>query len=126
MELSNLKACEQLIDIVHPVSGDNLNIKVSVIPLSDDRMLKVKRALTNRRIALERRGKTFSAEEIENNEIELLTSAVTGWVWNPEMEFHGEVPEFNIKNMKEVFKELPWFKQQILDVLNDEKSFFPN
>lgn len=126
MELSNLKACEHIMDIVHPVTGEELNIKVSVVPLSDERMLKVKRALTNRRIALERRGKTFSAEEIENGDLELLTAAVTGWVWNPEIQFHGEIPEFNVKNMKDVFKELPWFKQQILDVLLDEKNFFPS
>lgn len=124
MELSNLKLCEQIVDLIHPLTGDELNIKVSILPLSDERLVKVKRALLNKRLMLERRGKSFTAEELENYENDLLCSAVTGWIWNPEIKFHNSVPEFSIDTLKQIFKELPWFKEQIQEFLQDEKNFF--
>jgi len=42
-----------------------------------------------------------------------------------ELEWNGkENPEFNRKNVFDVLEKLPWFKSQIEEVLNDEKSFF--
>ena len=124
MDISNLKPVERVIDILNPKTDDELDIKVSIISLNDPKMSKIKRNIQNKRLTLEKKGKNFDSAELEENENLLLLNAVTGWTWGKDADFHGEKPEFNEKNFKAVIKELPWFKNQILEAVGDEKAFF--
>lgn len=123
MDLAEIKPSERIIEILHPSTGENLGITVSIISLNDERAATVRRRIQNKRIELERRGKTFKASDIEENEMELLMVAITGWDWG-ENQFHKETPAFIEKNVKTVLKELPWFKKQIMEAIDDEKAFF--
>lgn len=124
MELSELKPVERVVEIVHPSTGEELGIMVTVISFDDPRMNEVKRRIRVQRLEHERRGKPFKADEIDENEMSLLIGSLTGWVWKEGATFHGQKPDFNEKNIREVFKELPWFKKQIEEALADEKGFF--
>lgn len=124
MDLANLKPVERMIDIVHPSTGEKIGVSVTVLSINDENMAAVKRRIQNKRLELERRGKTFKADDLEENEMELLTTAITGWNWEGDVDFHGEKPAFNEKNVKAVLKELTWFKQQIMEAVGDEKAFF--
>lgn len=124
MDLSNIKPVERMIDILHPSTGEKIGVTVTVLSINDERMAAVKRRIQNKKIELDRRGKTFKVDDLEENEMELLTTAITGWNWEGDVDFHGEKPAFNEKNVKAVLKELTWFKQQIMEAVGDEKAFF--
>ena len=124
MDISNFKPTERIVEIVHPANEQELGIKVSVVSLNDSKMATVRRRIQNKRIELEKRGKTFKADELEEKELDLLLACIVGWVWEGDVDFHGEKPEFNEKNVKAVLKELPWFADQIKEAIGDEKAFF--
>lgn len=124
MDLANLKPVERIIDIVHPSTGEKIGVSVTVLSINDEKMAAAKRRIQNKKLELDRRGKTFKADDLEENEMELLTTAITGWNWEGDVDFHGEKPAFNEKNVKAVLKELTWFKQQIMEAVGDEKAFF--
>jgi hypothetical protein len=124
MDLANLKPVERMIDILHPSTGEKIGVSVTVLSINDEKMAAAKRRIQNKKLELDRRGKTFKADDLEENEMELLTTAITGWNWEGDVDFHGEKPAFNEKNVKAVLKELTWFKQQIMEAVGDEKAFF--
>ena len=124
MDLANIKPVERVIEILHPLTGEKIGVSVTVLSINDEKMAAVKRRIQNKRLELERRGKTFKADDLDENEFELLTTAITGWNWDGDTDFHGEKPVFNEKNVKAVLKELSWFKQQIVEAISDEKAFF--
>lgn len=124
MDISSIKPAERIIEILHPGTGEKLGITVSVISLNDERLNQVRRRIQNKRIDLEKRGKTFKADDIEENEFELFVATMTGWSWEGDNTFNGEKPAFNERNVKAVLKELPWFKDQVREAIGDEKAFF--
>lgn len=123
MDLADLKPCERIIDILHPANGEEIGIKVNILSINDSKMNKIKKRIQTKKLEYERRNKSFNLEDIEENEMDLIITAITGWDWGTNL-FHGVVPEFNENNVKDVLKELPWFKQQIVEAIGDEKSFF--
>lgn len=126
MELCELKPVERAVEIKHPSTGDELGITVTLVSMSDPRMSAIKRRFQVQRLEQERRRKAITVDEIEKNTTDLLVASMTGWVWKGDATFHGEKPAFNEEKIKEIFKELPWFKDQIAEALEDEKSFFQN
>lgn len=124
MELSNLKPVERLVNITHPSTGEDLGLKFTLLSLKDDKTSAARRRIQNKKIELEKRGKTFNAKDLEENEFELLQACITGWDWPDGLELHGEKPEYNERNLKTVLDELPWLKDQLKEAISDEKAFF--
>lgn len=123
MDISTLVPNERVIEIKHPVTDANIGIKVTVVSLDDEKTKQTRRRVINKRIELEKKGKNFRADDIEENEFDLIFASMTGWEWY-DAEFHGEKPAFNEANVKKVLNELPWFKRQISEAIGDEKAFF--
>lgn len=126
MEICELKPVERALEIKHPSSGEELGITVTLVSLNDARMSALKRRIRVQSLERERRGKAINVDEVEKNELDLVIGAMTGWTWKGDTTFHGQKPDFNEENIKIVFKELPWFKDQIAEAIGDEKSFFQN
>lgn len=130
MDISEIKVSTRTIEIKHPKTGDNLGIRVTLKSLDDDTMTKTKRTITDRRLYLEQRGKSFKAEEIEENKNNLLVAAMTDWEWYKPTDdqdaptFHGETPAFNNRTIRAVFGELAWFRDQVSEELGESKAFF--
>ena len=123
MDISTLTPNERIIEIKHPANDENLGIRVTIVSLNDNKTKQIRRQFINKRLELEKKGKSFRADDIEENEIDLLIASMTGWDWY-DAEFHGEKPEFNENSIKKVFHELPWFKDQVSEAVSDEKAFF--
>lgn len=140
-DISNIKTGERAVEINHPGTGEKLGLRVNLVSIDDDRLVKIKRKITDKRLYLEARGKTFKAEEIEENRTDLLIAAITGWEWykqeavkddkgkviKDEVEcptFHGEVPDFNRRNVLAVISELGWFGDQVNAEIGEVSSFF--
>lgn len=125
MEISTLLPNDRIIEIKHPSDDKPLGIRVTVVSLNDEKLKQIRRRIINKRLELEKRGKNFKADDIEENEFEILVASVTGWEWY-DATFHGEKPAFNEANVRKVFAELSWFKDQVAEAVGDEKAFFQN
>ena len=124
MDINTLVPTERLIEIKHPVTEKNLGIRVSVISLNDEKMKLIRRKFINKRLELEKRGKSFKADDIESNELDLLIACIVSWDWYGEATFNGSKPEFNEINVRNVLTTFSWFKDQISEAVGDEKAFF--
>ena len=125
MDISTLIPSERIIDIKHPVKDENLGIRVNIISLNDEKMKQIRRKFINKRIELEKKGKSFRADDIESNEIDLLVACITGWDWYGEdITFNGSKPDFNEANVRNVLNTFGWFKDQVSEAVGDEKAFF--
>lgn len=123
MDLAKIKPSERIVDILHPESGEKIGVSVQLISIRDEKMASVRRRIQNKNIEFQKRGKTLKAIDIEENELELLVNCITGWNWG-DNKYKGETPQFSEKNVRDVLTELPWFKQQIVEAIDDEKAFF--
>jgi hypothetical protein len=140
MDISALKPTNRVIEIKNPGTGEPLGVRVTIVSMDDDRLKTAKRAIMDRRLYLEQRGKSFKAEEVEENTHNLLWAATIGWEWynptgsegdigyNPDAmpTFEAEQPEFNQRNFKRVITTLPWFADQINEEIGERKAFFDN
>lgn len=124
MELSEIKPELIAHEIRHPKTGDNIGIRVHVLPVTDPTIKKIGRQIQDRKNYLAQRGKILSAEEMEAFSVELVCAAVTDWEWYGEVTFHNSQPEFSQANLKRVCSELDWFRAEIDEVLGDSKRFF--
>jgi len=125
MDISAIRPSERTIEIKHPVSGENLGIRITLMSPDDDRLKPTTRAIQDKRIYLNARNKSFSAEEIEANNMKLFVASVTGWEWySKDVTFEGKKPDFTPENVRKVLTTLPWFRAQLDDELSETKSFF--
>lgn len=123
MDISTLIPNERVIEIKHPVTDEKVGIRVTLVSLDDEKTKQTRRRVINKRIEFEKKGKNFRADDIEENEMDLIISSMTGWEWY-DADFNGEKPVFNEANVKKVLDNLPWFKRQIAEAISDEKAFF--
>ena len=132
VDLANMQPSERTIEILDPGSKRPVGVRVTVVSIDDDKLTKVKRAITDKRLYLEQRGKSFKSEDIEENRNNILLASITGWEWyNPDPSdaanhamFNGEVPEFNRRNVANVITTLRWFGDQINEAIGETESFF--
>lgn len=125
MDLATLKPTEAMFEITHPGDGKEIGIRVGILSLDDDKLKTIKRELANTRLKLEQRGKSFSADQVEENFNRLMFAAMTGWEWYGDVTFHGSKPQFNQDTVFRVFSELNWFRTQVSEKVGETKDFFP-
>lgn len=123
MDFSEVKLSERVIDILHPKTGEESGIKVTLLSIEDAKLKRVKRKIRDERMRLEARGKSFKSEDEEENLDNLLFAAMTGWSWGGEAVWRGEKPEFNLKNVRDVFENFVSFRQQIAEAVEDTSAF---
>lgn len=137
-DIANLTPSARTVEITHPGTGAKLGIRVHLVSLDDERLKKVRRTITDRRLHLEARGKSFKAEDYEENRLALLSASITGWEWyNPTGDkgdkgydpaampsFEGSVPEYKPVNVRSVLSKLSWFGDQINEAVAETDSFF--
>lgn len=132
MDIAKRKPIEREVDIIDPADETGVfktGIRVTLMSISDERMKKIKRSIQDTRINLEKRGKTFKTDDIEENRSEICFKGMTGWSWGKDdngeqATFKGEIPEFNRKNVIAIFNECEWFRNQVEVAISEEQSFF--
>lgn len=124
MEITSLKRVDITKEITHPGTGENIGIRVTIMSPNDKRLKRVIRRITDQNLQKNKRGKGIKAEDIEENQLELISNALTGWEWYGDATFQGEKPEFTVENVKKVCKEFPEFMEQIDEEMGDTSRFF--
>jgi hypothetical protein len=137
-DIADIKSSDRTVEALHPGTGTPVGIRLTIMSVEDERLKSLRRKFIDDRQYAEARGKTLKAEQIEENQITLNTAAITGWEWyNPTgkegdkgydpdamPDFHGEVPEFNKKNVRAVMTEVEWLRFFITNEFSDTKAFF--
>lgn len=121
MDISSYTATTREVVITSPKDAEPIGLTIRLRPTTSPEVTRVKRAHTNE--ILKSRGKA-TAEKIEANGLDILVAATESWEWAGDLSFHGEKPEATPENIRRVYKELPWARQQIDDALGDEAAFF--
>ncbi len=125
MDLSDFKPVERIIEILNPKTGSEIGLRVSIISLNDERVMKVKRKIQDEKLRLEMRGKNFKSEDIEENRNALIFAAITGWEFHSGLEWNKEKsPVLNQKNLVQLLTEHVWVREQIEEAISDEQAFF--
>lgn len=111
------------IDIFHPVTKENTGMQILVAGTDSDRYRSVLHAHQNRRVQAFSRGQPLrlSAEEQENERLDLLVSCTLGWKGVSE---DGSTPlEFSPENARRVYVDFPAIREQV-DMAIADRSLF--
>ena len=101
--------------LLHPVSGEDTGIRISVVGRDSDLYQQELRRIQNSRI---RKGVVTSASRDDG--VELLAKCTTGW---DGVEEKGSVLEFSEENAKRVYKAYPWIREQVELFMGDRSNF---
>ena len=138
VDIAEVKTSELKRKIVYPeghdLAGDWMGITISVVQLEDDKTQQARRRIMDSRLKKDAKGKTLTAEEVEENQLDILYSCMTGWDWSGGEDekvnkvdaatFNGETPAFNRRDVKKVLATLPWFRKQVDDAIDEAQGFF--
>lgn len=129
MDLSKIQPKEVSCDIEHPGTGQKIGLRFNVMSLIDDRMVAIRHKLSDKMLTKQQKKKIINTSEIDQNRLELLFSACTGWEWTKDengevADWNGDVPDFNNKNVMEVFKVCPWIPTQLDEFIGEDARFF--
>lgn len=116
-------------EIVHPGTKRGMGFFISLQSVSADEPKRIGKSITNRSQKLARQQKTFNADEIRQNAIDVITACVVGWRWGEDADGKpgsagGVQLEFNPKNLKLVL-DVDYIRNQLDVELNEESNFFP-
>lgn len=122
MDIFDIAPQSRTIEILHPATSEPTGLKVSLLPMSDDKIESVRRKQLNRR--LNSRNTKVTAEQLEAESMELLIASITGWEWSGTASFQGEKPEFTPDNVRRVMKAAKWVRDQIDREAGYAEAFF--
>lgn len=121
MDISSITPTTREVVITSPANAEPIGLTIRLRPMTSPEVLRVKRDHTNS--VLKNRGK-HTAEKIEANTLDTLVAATDGWSWIGDANFRGEKPEATPENIRRVYKDVPWIRDQIDAALGDEAAFF--
>lgn len=124
MDIDNIAPEIRTIEIVHPGTREKLGIAVDICSIDDPRMKTLRRNIQNKAIQLQQRGKSFTAEEVEENQINIAAAMIVGWNWYGDATMNGQKPEYSAKNVRAILTEKRWFLKQVAEAIDDQNSFF--
>ncbi|MBC7963803.1 MAG: hypothetical protein H7Y05_12765 [Steroidobacteraceae bacterium] len=118
------------VEILHPKTNLSLNTFVTVYGSDSDVCKKVQRKQLNRRMERQNRSRNnkggLTAEELETEALEVLTACTKSWRTGDRHELEmndGEWLACTPENVRRVFEELPWLKEQVDQEIGDRSNF---
>lgn len=122
MDLSTLAPSTVALDIRNPGTGKPTGIVLHLVSPESDPVKKIKRAHANKLI--NRRNRKLTADDFEENQIDIIAAAVASWEWKGDAAWTGgKKPDFTPDNVRSVVS-TPWIRSQVEEALNDESAFF--
>ena len=127
MDLSSIKASASSVEILHPATAEPIGLTIGLRPSTHPAVKEVQRRFTND--TLNARHKKITAEKLEANNLDRLVAATDSFAWGngPDGKpttWNGEALEANAANVRKVYTQAPWIKQQVDEALGDEARFF--
>lgn len=101
-------------------------VTITLLSKDSDQFRKVSTRVTNKRLekSLRAGGRVrVRAEEIENDQLDLLVACTTGW---DNVQLGSEVLEFNDLNVRRLYQEVPAIREQVDNFIGDRANFLGN
>lgn len=120
MDIGEIKPIEQVIDVLHPKTGQETGLKLTICSAEDERVKSVQREQLDKRM---KGGKRRTVSQMESDNLDLLASSVVDLEWTGDANLHGEKP----KHSKQVVKELlsqDWLRRQVDDAAGKTEDFY--
>lgn len=113
---------EAWVTITHPVTGAETTMRIKLLSPDCDAYRIIENGVKNTGIQQAgRRGGRMTAEELNENGMQLLVQATTGWEG---VIFDGQEMPFSAANVRLVYSEFPFIKEQVDRFLADRRNFF--
>ena len=112
------------VTILHPGTGDPTSIKITVASMDSEKYKQISMKVQNEQLkyAMKNRGKT-TAERIASNSLEILVWVTVAWEGLAE----GDKPvPCTPENVRRVYTELPFIREQVDEFLGDRRNFIRN
>ena len=109
------------VTIMHPGTGEPTSIKITVASMDSEKYKQISMKVQNEQLkyAMKNRGKT-TAERIASNSLEILVGATVAWEGLAE----GDKPlPCTPENVRRVYTDLPFIKEQVDEFLGDRRNF---
>lgn len=116
------------VELYHPataeplLNADKSTMTITVHGPYSEKFKAVQRAQMNRRLArAQRAGRStdIKAEQIEAETLEQLIECVESW----NLTVKDEPEDFSTENVRAVFEEFPWVREQVEAVFGDARAF---
>jgi len=126
MDLKNLNVVDvanqgEWLELEHPVTGEPLGVRIKLAGIDSDYYKKEMRRQQNRR--LKKGIRNISAEELEAETISLLVACTLEW---ENVEYDGTPLECNAENVRKIYKEFSWIREQVDVFINNRGNFIKN
>lgn len=111
-----------VVNIVRPDTGEPTNIKIAVAAPDSEKHRQVSMRIQNEQLkfSLRNKGKA-TAERLAATGLELLVGVTVGWEGIAES---GDPLQCTPENVRRVYTELPWIREQVDEFLGDRRNFF--
>jgi len=115
--------------IKNPGTGKKIGFFVTLRAAESDEVQKVGRAIRTKANKLAIRNKAYTAEEEEDNSIEIITAAIIDWRWGEGDDgvigsWKGEQPAFTPGMARTILKKSAVARAQLDTELGDTAQFF--
>jgi len=129
LDISSASESGAVMQVTHPVSGavltfgDGKPVSLTLAGADSERFRRAQRAATNRKLRANQAGRRvqLSAEELENDALEMIVAATIGWQ-GISIGADGDLP-FTIDNARAIYKKLPWLREQADAFISDRANF---
>ena len=126
MDLSEIRKQAQVeawVTILHPVSGVETSMRIRLLSPDSERYRQIDNRIRNATTkSMTKRG-GLSAEELSESGLQLLIQATVGW---ENVIFDGQPIQFSPENVRTVYTDFPFIREQVDRFLGDRRNFFLN
>ena len=107
------------IDIIHPVNGKPLGIKVRVLSFDSEKYRNTDRKLTNDR--LRRQKQIMTADDLDAESLTRACALVAGWSG---VVLNGQKLDCVSGNIRTVFTKFPFIREQVVGAASNRANFY--
>jgi hypothetical protein len=109
------------VDILDPKTLDPIGLKIVIAGPDSDRQKKARRNILNNR--LRKRTQKVTAEQIEEENLEVLAMSTVSWTFAEGVTIDGKVPFCNPKNAEDIYRRFPLILDQVSAQAGDRGNF---
>jgi len=110
--------------VVHPVTNEETDAKIHLAGADSEAFRKVERRIKNSRFSKLLKGNknkpNITAEELEENSLDLLVAVTLGW---ENVLSNGQPLEFNEANVRTLYEDCAWLREQVDEFIGDRTNF---
>lgn len=118
------------VEIIHPTTYQPLGITVVVCGSDSDTFKAIQRKQLNRRLEMQQKNRNrqnaMTAELLEAEGMDVLVACTKSWRTGdrPQIEFDdNEWLDCTPENVRRIYEELPWLKEQVDQEIGDRANF---